>query len=302
VARWLNYHHLQYFWTVARRGSVAAAARELRLAPQTLSTQIHQLEAALGLELLVRRGRGLVLTDVGRTTLRYAEEIFALGAGLLDRLEGREPEPPRTLTIGIDDAVPRGLVYRMLAPALEQVPPIRIIGRDDRPAAGFLADLAEQTVELVLADAPAPTTSAVRVWSHALGECGTVLLAAPALARRLRGRAPGRLRGAPFLLPGARSAVRGSLDRWLASHELRPQVVAELDDLALIDALGARGLGVFAAPTVLAAELCRRHRVVAVGQLPRVRQRFYALSIERTIRHPAIAAICSAARRDVFGR
>ena len=206
VPRWLNYHHLQYFWATARLGSVAAASVELGLAPQTLSAQIHRLEEVLGVRLLARKGRGLVVTEAGRTALRYADQIFTLGTGLLDRLDQAGPPPPRTLVIGIDDAVPRAMVYRMLEPALRLDPPVRIVGRDDRPAVDFLVELADRSVELVLADAPAPSASPVRAWSHLLGECGTVLVAAPALARRLAGRSPGRLRGAPFLMPGARAA------------------------------------------------------------------------------------------------
>ncbi|MBK9037038.1 MAG: LysR family transcriptional regulator [Myxococcales bacterium] len=302
MPRWLNYHHLQYFWATARLGSVAAASAELGLAPQTISAQIHQLERVIGVRLFARKGRGLVVTEAGRTALRYAEQIFALGTGLLDRLDQDGPPPPPSLVIGIDDAVPRAMVYRMLEPALRLEPPVRIVGRDDRPAADFLAELATGAVEVVLADGPAPSPSPVRVWSHLLGECGTVLVAAPSLARRLTGRAPARLRGAPFLMPGARSAVRRALDAWVAAVDVRPKIIAELDDLALVEALGERGLGVFAVPTVIEAEVCRRQRVEVVARLPALRQRFYAISTERTIRHAAVAAICATARQDVFAR
>jgi LysR family transcriptional activator of nhaA len=300
VRRWLNYHHLQYFWAAARLGSVAAASAEFGLAPQTVSAQIHQLEDLVGVRLFARKGRGLALTDAGRVAMRYAEQIFELGGGLLDRLAAGGSAPPQTLVIGITPAVPQAMVYRILEPALRMDPPVRIVGRDAQATVAVLAELAAQTVDLVLADAPAPASAAVRAWSHLLGECATVLLAAPALAARLRGRGRDRLRGLPLLLPGAGAAARRGLDAWLVAADVRPHVVAELDDLAVLATLGQRGLGAFAVPAVIAAEVRRQHGVEVVAPLPAVRQRFYAISIERTIRHPAVAAICATARHDVF--
>lgn len=297
---WLNYHHLLYFWLVAREGSVARAAERLGLSHPTVSAQIHRLERALGEKLLRREGRRLVLTDVGRVAMRYADEIFPLGQELLDAVRGRSSDRPLRLVVGVTDALPKSVVHRLLEPGLQLDRPVHLVCREGRSLEGFLDDLAAHRVDVVLADAPAGPGLTVKVWSHLLGECGTSLLAAPALANKLRRGFPRSLDGAPLLWPGEGTSLRRSLERWCESIPIHPHVVGEVDDAALVKVLGEVGLGVFAAPTVVEEEVRERYGVRVVGRLPELLQRFYAISAERRLRHPGVVAVCEAARRDLF--
>jgi LysR family transcriptional regulator, transcriptional activator of nhaA len=297
---WLNYHHLLYFWMVAKEGSIVRASKELRLAHPTISGQIHQLEHVLGEKLFDRKGRDLVLTDAGQVAFRYANDIFALGREFMDTVKGRSSGRHIRLVVGVSDALAKSIVHRILQPAFRIDRQIRVICRMDRSIDAFMADLAVHDVDVVLADAPAGVGTSVRAFSHPLGECGSVVLAAPKLAKSLRKGFPDSLHGAPVLLPGATSTLRRALDEWFDARDIRPHVVAECDDAALATVLGEGELGAFVAPDVVADEIKRRYDVNLVGPLPEVRQRFYAISVERKIRHPAVAAICEAARTHIF--
>ena len=297
---WLNYHHLLYFWVVAKEGSLARASQELRLAHPTLSGQIHRLEAVLGEQLFTRQGRNLVLTEVGRVAFRYADEIFSLGREFLDMVKGRASGRPLRLVVGVSDALPKSMVHRMLAPTFHLAEPVRVICREDRSTEAFLGELAVHAVDVVLADAPAGPGTAVRAFNHLLGESGTTFLAAPPLAKACRRGFPRSLDGVPFLLPGGNAMLRRPLEQWFTAQDIRPQVVGELDDPALVQVLGEAGLGVFATPSVVEADVRQRYKVQLVGRAEGLQQRFYAISVERKIRHPAVIAICEAARRDIF--
>lgn len=295
---WLNYHHLLYFWTVARHGSIARAAEELRLAHPTVSGQVHRLEEVLGEKLLERSGRALVLTEAGRLAFRYAEDIFSLGREFQDTLSGKSPGKPQRLVVGVADALPTSLVRRFLAPVFSLGSPVRLICRADRSLEDFMADLVLHRVDVVLAGGPAGPGPGVRVFSHLLGACGTTFLGPPRLLRALKGRFPRSLDGAPFLLPGARSSVRRGLEQWFSEQGIQPRVVAELDDAALSKELARDGLGVFAVPSVIEKEVRDLYGARVLGRSRKLRQEFYALSVERKIRHPAVAAICAAARGE----
>lgn len=297
---WLNYHHLLYFWVVAKEGSIAQASKELRLAHPTISAQIHRLEDVLGQKLFERKGRQLVLTEFGRVALRYSEEIFSLGREFLDTAKGRPSGRPIRLVVGISDTLAKSVVYRILEPAFRLEEEVRVICREDRSTEAFMGELAMHTVDVVLSDAPAGPGTAVRAFSHSLGECGTVFFAAPELAKACRRGFPRSLNGVPFLLPGGNSALRAALDQWFDSLDIRPKVVAELDDAALAKIVGEAGLGVFAAPDVVEKEVQQRYKVQLIGRVEQVRQRFFAISVERKIRHPAVVAISDSARR-IFG-
>jgi LysR family transcriptional activator of nhaA len=298
--QWLNYHHLLYFWVVARTGSITAASKELRLAHPTISGQIHRLEAALGETLFQRKGRHLVLTDAGRRAFRYADEIFALGQELLQTVPKGAASKQMRLVVGVSDVLAKSLVHRILEPAFRLEDHVRVVCREDRSTEAFMAELALHEVDVVLSDSPAPAGSTIRAYSHPLGECGSVFFAAPQLARSCRWRFPQSLDGAPFLLPAAESTFRRALNQWFTARALRPKVVAELDDAALANVFGEAGLGVFAAPEVVEAEIRRRYKVQVVGRTQDIRQRFYAISVERKIKHPAVAAICEVARKHIF--
>ena len=297
---WLNYHHLLYFWVVACHGSVTRAAAELRLAQSTVSTQLRTLEEVLGEKLFARTGRRLVLTDVGRLVFRYADEIFGLGRELLETVKDRPTGQPMRLTVGIADAVPKLIAYRLLGPALTGAEPVRIICREDKPDR-LLAQLAVHGLDLVLSDAPIGPTTKVRAFNHLLGECGVTFFAAPALARTCRRGFPRSLGGAPMLLPTDNTALRRSLDDWFESEDIRPRVASEFEDSALLMAFGQAGMGLFPAPSAIERQVRSQYGVVVVGRLDTVRERFYAISGERRLKHPAVVAISEAARQRVFG-
>jgi LysR family transcriptional activator of nhaA len=297
---WLNYHHLLYFWTVVHEGSVAKAADQLRLAQPTVSGQIRVLEEALGEKLFVRSGRTLVPTDVGRVVYRYADEIFSLGRELMDTLKDRPTGRPVRLVVGVADAVSKLIAYRLLEPALALKQAVHVVCREDKPER-LLADLAVHGVDLVLSDSPVPPTVRVRAFSHLLGECGTTVFAAPKQAAALRRSFPASLGGAPFLMPADGTALRRALDAWLESLGLRVSVVGEFDDSALMKTFGQAGIGAFAAPSVIEREVQAQYGVRVVGRVEALRERFYAISVERRIKHPAVAAISEQARTKLFG-
>lgn len=297
---WLNYHHLLYFWVVAKEGSISRASKELRLAQPTISGQIRRLEEVLHEKLFVRRGRNLVLTDVGRVVFRYADEIFSIGRELMDTVKGRATGRPIRLVVGVSDDLPKSIVHRILEPAFRIEEQVRVVCREDRSTEAFLGELAVSAVDVVLSDAPAGPGTPIRAFSHLLGECGTAFVAAPDLARSARRRFPRSLDGAPFLLPGGSSVLRRTLEQWFASQDIRPRIVAELDDPALAKIMGEAGLGVFAVPAVVETEVLERYKLRRVGRAEDLRQRFYAISVERRIRNPAVAAICEGARKDIF--
>lgn len=297
---WLNYHHLLYFWTVARAGGVSAASAELRLAQPTISGQLRMLEEHFGEKLFHRVGRRMELTDVGRLVYRYADEIFTLGRELTDAVRGRPTGRPLRFAVGVADQVPKLIAYRLMEPALKLSDPVRVVCHEDKPER-LLAELAVHSLDLVLTDAPMNPSVKVRAFSHLLGECGTTIFAARALASRYRRNFPRSLDGAPMLMPTENTVLRRSLDQWFAQHELRPAVVSEFEDSALLGAFGERAIGLFAAPTAIEAEVRRQYGVQVIGRLEQVRERFYAISIERRLKHPAVLAISEAAKEKLFG-
>ncbi|MBY0400440.1 transcriptional activator NhaR [Myxococcota bacterium] len=296
---WLNYHHLLYFWTIARTGSVSAAAAELRLAQPTLSGQLRVLEDQLEKKLFERSGRRLVLTDVGREVYRYADEIFALGRELMDTVRGRPTGQARRLLVGVADVVPKLVAFRLLEPALRLAEPVRLVCRED-DSDRLMADLAVQALDLVISDAPIAPSLKVRAFSHLLGESGISFFAAPGLANAHRRGFPASLNGAPMLLPVDSTMLRRSLDRWFDAQAIRPQIVSEFEDSALLKAFGHAGVGIFPGPTIIEAQIRRQYGVTVVGRTDAVTERFYAITVDRKIKDPAIAAISEAAREKLF--
>ncbi len=296
---WLNYHHLLYFWTVVRSGGVAHAARELRLAQPTVSGQIRLLEGVLGEKLLERAGRRVVPTEIGRMVFRYADEIFALGRELQDALKGRPTGRPARLNVGIVDAMPKMVVRRLLEPALALPEPVRMTCIEDK-AEVLLAELALHHLDVVLADTPVPPGIKVKAYAHLLGDTGVTWFAAPTLAATYRRRFPASLDGAPVLVPTEDNQLRRALDRWFEEIKVRPLIVAEFADSALLKVFGQSGLGLFCAPSVVGAEIQRQYAVKAIGQVDTVRERFYAISVERRLKNPAVVAITEQARKDLF--
>ncbi len=297
--RGLNYNHLYYFWVVANEGSVTRASELLYLTPQTISGQIHTLEESLGTKLFTRVGRNLALTETGRLALNYADEMFRLGAEMEEVLEGRSSGRVLQFRVGIVDVLPKMIAYRLLEPALHLAEPVRFVCNEGKLDA-LLADVAVHKLDMVLADTPIGTAANVRAFNHLLGECGITFFAAPALAAKYRGGFPGSLTGAPMLLPATNTALRGALLQWLDQLNIKPRIAGEFEDSALMNAFGHAGVGIFLAPSVIEGEVIRQYGVEAIGRTDRVRERFYAISAERRLRHPAVLAISQAARLGVF--
>lgn len=297
---WLNYHHLLYFWTVAREGSIAKACEKLLLAQPTISGQLHALERSLGEKLFERSGRGLALTTTGQLVYRYADEIFTLGKELIDTLRGRPSGRPLRLVVGVAGVLPKLVSYRLLEPALQLPEPVQVICREDK-AERLMAELSVNELDLVLSDTPISPSLKVRAFNHLLGECGTSIVAVPPLARALSGGFPRSLDGAPFLLPTANTTLRRSLDQWFDAVDIRPLSRAEFEDSALLKVFGQAGVGAFAVPSAVEDEVCKQYGVRLVGRVEEVRARFYAISVERKIKHPAVLAISEAARKELFG-
>jgi LysR family transcriptional activator of nhaA len=296
---WLNYHHLLYFWTVAKEGSVAKASTTLRLAQPTISGQIRALEEELGEKLFARAGRGLVLTDVGRLVYKYADEIFSIGRELREAVKGRPSGRPLTLNVGIVNILPKLVAYRILEPALRLNEKVRVVCREEAQER-LLGDLSVNAIDVVLTDAPLPPALNVRAYNHMLGECGVSVFASRELANQLRKDFPRSLNSAPALLPTKVTTLRRSLDLWFTESELQPDIRGEFDDTALMMVFGQAGDGVFFGHTVIEDEIMRQYDVELVGRIESIRERFYAITVERRLKHPAVVALSRAAREELF--
>ncbi len=296
---WLNYHHLFYFWVVAREGTIAAACEKLRLAPPTISAQLRELEKALGERLFARVGRRLALTDSGRVAYRYAEEIFSLGREFVDAMKGGSSGPSLRLNVGAHDVLPKVVAYRLLEPVFHLADPVRVVCYEGTPTQ-LLPQLSIHELDLVLSDAPIGPDIKVRAFSHLLGECGIAFFASPALARELRNGFPQSLDGKPALLPTDNASMRGTLEKWFDSVGVRPSVVAEFEDIELMRVFGQQGLGFFAAHDVIINEVAGGYDVEPIGSIEGSSERFYAITVERRIKHPAVVAITEAARDQLF--
>jgi LysR family transcriptional regulator, transcriptional activator of nhaA len=294
--KWLNYNHLYYFWIVAREGGIVRASEELMVSQPTISIQIKELETAVGHRLFDRVGRGLQLTEAGRVALNYANEIFSLGQEMLNALEHQPAGRPLKLSVGILDVIPKPVVRQLLEPAQRLPQPVRLICREDK-ADRLLSDLAARRTDVVLSDAPIGTAVQVQGFNHLLGESGVSFFASKELAGRLKRGFPKSLNGAPVLLPTDHTQLRRSLNRWFDSKRIHPVVAGEFDDSALMFWFGRSGAGAFAAPTIMEAKLAQDLGVKVLGRAADVRERYYAISMEAKLKHPAVIAVCEAARK-----
>lgn len=295
----LNYKQLHYFWRVAKAGSIARAAEQLRLAPQTISAQIGTLEEALGTELFRRAGRRLELTAAGHMTLSYADEIFQIGKELEETVRNRPGGGDMLFRVGVADVVPKSIAYRLLAPALGSAGRVRLICREDKLERLF-AELAIHKVDLVIADRPLPSELGVKGYSHSLGRTPIAFYAVPGLAERYQEGFPQSLNGTPLLIPSDGATMRGALSRWFTEHQIEPRIVGEFDDTALMKAFGKAGAGIFPAPAILSDEIREQYGAQIIGRADSVAARYYAISVERKLTHPAVIAISEAAKTDLF--
>ncbi len=296
---WLNYHHLFYFWTVMQEGSITAASSKLNLAQSTVSAQLSKFEEILGAKLFKRVGRSLEPTDMGHLVYRYADEIFALGREMMDSVQGRPIAGPLSLKVGLVDVVPKLVALKLLEPAGKLTEKVRLIcheGKDEQ----LLAELALHKLDVVLTETPLRSSLSIKAYNHLLGECGVSFFGVEKLAERLESGFPFSLDDSPMLLPMPMSSLRGMVDQWFDRIGVRPVIIGEFDDNALLTVFGQAGEGVFMAPTIIEQEVERQYQVKVIGRTDKIRERFYAISVERVIRHPAVVAISEAAHKSLF--
>jgi LysR family transcriptional activator of nhaA len=295
---WLNYHHLYYFWRVARSGGVTQAAQELNVSSPAVSAQLRALQEFLGAPLFTRSGRKLVLTETGRTVYDYAEDIFSLGRELLDTVRNRPSGRPIRIDIGIADVLPKMIAQWLIEPALHLHETVRIVCRE-ATSDELVTRLATLELDVVLSDSPADP-SRVRVYNHSLGESGIAFVGIGRVVKQIKGPFPKCLSGVPMLLPTDNTALRRDLDYWFERKDVRPLVMGEFQDYALLRAFAQSGTAVFPVPSVFLKELRKQDKVVRIGSTQEVKLRFFAISAERKIKHPAVVAICESARRQLF--
>lgn len=296
AARRLNYQHLLYFWAVVRAGSLTKACEELHLSAPTVSAQLRTFEERIGEKLLAKSGRTLVPTEIGRLVFSYADDIFGLGADLLNALAHRPTRRPLRTVVGIDDVLPKEIAQRLLDAALRSDQPTQLVCREGT-FEYLIAALRMHEVDVVLSDSPVTPSLNDRAYNHKLGTCGESWMAAPAMAKALRPGFPKSLHGAPILLPTADTAIRRSLDQWLDKQGIQPLVVGEFEDYALLREFARAGHGVAPVPDVLKAQFRKESGLASVGAAGKVQAEFYAISMERKIKHPAVLAICEKASK-----
>ena len=297
---WLNYHHLLYFWTVAKEGSISRACEKLHLAQPTISGQLKKLESSLGAKLFDRVGRELVLTDTGQIVYRYAEDIFSIGRELIDTIHNRPTGRPQRLAVGIPEVLPKLIAFRLLEPALQLDEKIKIICKEG-PLEHLLTQLATHELDVVLSDSPAGSMVKIRAFNHELGECGIGLFGTEKLCEQYGGSLPESLNDAPILLPAEHTEIRRSMEKWMENISLRPEIIGEFDDTALLKVFGEAGLGFVPAPLAIRKEVERQYHLQLLMDIPGGNERFFAITVERRLRHPAVVAISNAAKENLFG-
>jgi LysR family transcriptional activator of nhaA len=296
---WLNYHHLHYFWRVVRSGGVTQAARELNVSSPAVSAQLKELQDFLGEPLFSRSGRRLVLTEMGRTVFDYADDIFSLGRELLDTVRNRPTGRPIRVDIGVADVLPKMIAQWLIEPALNLRESVRIVCRE-ATSDELVARMATLELDVVLSDSPADASRSVRAYNHLLGESGVTFVGIGSVLKLVKGKFPQCLTGVPMLLPTDNTALRRDLDYWFDANDIRPQVLGEFEDYALLRAFAQSGTAVFPVPSVFVREMRKQDKIVRIGSTTEVKLRFYAISAERKIKHPAVVAICESARRSLL--
>jgi LysR family transcriptional activator of nhaA len=296
---WLNYHHLHYFWRVVRAGGVANAARELNVSSPAVSAQLKELQHFLGEPLFTRSGRNLALTEMGRTVYDYAEDIFSLGSELLDTVRNRPTGRPIRIDIGVADVLPKMIAQWLIQPALDLQERVHIVCRE-ASSDQLVARLATLELDVVLSDSPADPSRTARAYNHLLGSSGITFVGIGSVLKKVKGKFPQCLSGVPLLLPTDNTTWRRDLDHWFERNNVHPQILGEFEDYALLRAFAQSGSALFPIPSVFAADMRKQDRIRKIGSTSGVELRFYAISAERKIKHPAVVAICESARKQFF--
>ncbi len=296
---WLNYHHLMYFWMVAKEGGITPAAEVLHLSQPTLSTQIQKLEKSLGMKLFERKGRALCLTDSGQMVFRYANEIFTLGNELADIVRGRPTNQKLRLLVGVPDVLPKLVTYRILKPVLEMEERVKLVCYEGK-LQDLLSDLAMHRLDVVLADSQLTPDLNVRAFNHLLGECDVTIFGTTEMVKKYAKGFPKSLDGAPMLLPTQNASLRRSLEQWFDEQGIYPETIHEFEDSAVLKVFGQAGEGMIVVPTAVSDDVAAQYSLHPIGRISGVTTRFYAISVERRLKHPAVVAISKSAREKLF--
>lgn len=296
---WLNYHHLLYFWMVAKEGGITPAAELLHLSQPTLSTQIQKLEKAMGTKLFDRRGRTMVMTETGQMVFRYADEIFTLGRELTDAVRGRPSQDSLRLVVGVPDVLPKMIVHRILESALQIEERVQLVVYEGK-LQHLLSELALHRLDVVLADSPLTPEINIRAFSHHLGQCDVTVMGTEEMASTYSENFPQSLNGAPMLLPTQNTTMRRALEQYFDKHDIRPETVHEFEDSALLKVFGQAGQGMIVIPSAIAVEVGRQYSLHPVHQIPELIEHYYAISVERRLKHPAVVAISESVKTNLF--
>jgi LysR family transcriptional regulator, transcriptional activator of nhaA len=295
---WLNYHHLLYFWVVAREGGISSAAKQLHVTPATLSVQIRDLEKSMGAKLFRKEGRSLALTEMGHSVMTYADDIFSSGKELMEMVRGRQSGSPMFFRVGIKDVMPKLVAYKFLEPAMRLEPHMRIVCHEGN-LESLVGSLSVHRLDIVLSDTPLNPTFKVRAYSHLLGESGVEFMGTSELVTPLRKNWPHSLESVPLLLPMSNSVLRRSLDMWFEDHRIRPMIRGEFEDSAMIKIAAQTGAGLMVVPSIISQEVASMYRLVSLHQIDGIVERFYAISVERKLKHPAVVAISELAKQTM---
>jgi LysR family transcriptional regulator, transcriptional activator of nhaA len=296
---WLNYHHLRYFWTVARKGGVRKAAEELHVSQPSISAQLRLLEESLGQKLFRRSGRNLVLTETGQLVLNYADEIFSAGRELMNAVKQRPGKHPVRVSIGLTDAFPKLIAFRILQAAFRSEAAVHMICREGE-IGPLVNHLQSHRLDIVLADEPASSALKAKTFNHRLGRSGVTFCAVPSLAAKLRRNFPESLDGAPALLPTQNMGMRAALETWFDSNAIRPRLVGEFEDSALMEVCSTGGRGFTAVHTVVDRAALKHFGLRVIARVDECGTDFYAITAERRVKHPAAVAITEHAYSSVF--
>ncbi len=295
----INYKHLRYFWMVAKEGSIAKASKLLFLTPQTISGQLTQLEGQLGVKLFEKSGRNLKLTQSGKIVQSYANDIFSLGNELQEVIHNKPSKRIPHLKAGIANSIPKSIAYHLLEPVLHLDEPMRIICREDNLST-LLSELAEHKLDIVISDRAMPGSKEMKGFNHNLGKCGLTFFATQSLIDTMKGGFPECLDNMPLLLPGETSSIKNKLMLWFRNKNIFPYILAEFDDGSLMKAFGQKGTGVFVAPSITASEVEASYNVKIIGETEEVMESFYAVSMDRKIKHLGVVTILKHARERFF--
>jgi LysR family transcriptional activator of nhaA len=296
---WLNYHHLRYFWTVARKGGVRKAAEELHVSQPSISAQLRLLEESLGQKLFRRGGRNLVLTETGQLVLNYADEIFSAGRELMNAVKQRPGKHPVRVNIGLTDAFPKLIAFQILRAAFRSEAAVHMICREGE-IGPLVSHLQAHRLDIVLADEPASSALKAKTFNHRLGRSGVTFCAIPSLAAKLRRNFPQSLDGAPALLPTQNMGMRAALETWFDSKAIRPRLVGEFEDSALMEVCSTGGRGFTAVHTVVDRAALKHFGLRVIARVDECGTDFYAIAAERRVKHPAAVAITEHAYSSVF--